>query len=194
MNTGTPDVKVTINLSLEEMYSGVTKSLNYKRVIPCTSCNLAKECPDCRGKGLVLDEVAEPINIPQGVDEGMMLKFRGKGNRYFETKDFWNVFSKKTDTSKIKSGDLIVQIKAIAHDVFERADADLIYRCDLVKSLIEVTDVNIEFLHLNGEYIKIKIPQDTANGKVFRIKGKGFKNLTDNTLGNLLIVANVTDD
>ena len=194
MKSTTPDVTITVELTLEEMYAGLTKSLNYNRIIKCSLCNLAKDCPDCQGKGFVSEEVTEAISIPQGVDEGMVLKFRGKGNHYYESKQFWYVFSQKKDTSKVKTGNLIVQIETKIHDTFERKASDLIYRCDLRKSLIDVTDVTIDFQHLDQEYIKIKIPQNTANGKVFRIKGKGFKDLADNTLGNLLIVTNVTND
>lgn len=194
MNTNSNDVNITVKLTLEEMYSGVTKHVGYKRMIKCSSCNAAKDCLKCLGKGLVLKEINEPITLPQGVDEAMVLKFRGKGNDYFESKAVWYIFAQKKDTSKVKRGDLIIQIEAKAHDVFERSASDLIYRYDLRKSLIDVTDVTIEFNHLNDEFIKIKIPQNTQNGKIFRIKGKGFKNLSDNSFGNLLIIANVTND
>jgi molecular chaperone DnaJ len=194
MHPNSNDISITLKLSLEEVYSGITKHISYKRIIKCSSCNAAKDCRKCQGKGLVLKEVKEPINIPQGVDEGMVLKFRGKGNHYFESKAVWYVFSQKKDTSKVKTGDLIIQIESEKHPVFERRNSDLIYRCDLQKSLINVTDVTIEFNHLDEEYINIKIPQNTQNGKVFRIKGKGFKNLADNSFGNLLIAVNVTND
>lgn len=51
----------------------------------CNSCygegtKITNPCETCRGKGTAYNKVQEQIKIPRGVDNGVNLKFRGKGH------------------------------------------------------------------------------------------------------------------
>jgi len=187
MENYTNDITIKMNLTLEEMYSGVSKKIKYKCKRPCTSCDNSKDCSICFGKGLVLKEVEEEIKIPEGVGKGMVLKFKNKGHFYYKKKKIWEIFSNQ----KNDLGNLILNVEETKHDVFQREKSDLIYHCQIKQSKLELADERIEIQHLNKERIKILIPKNTSDGKIFRIKGKGFKNLANNQMGNLLIVTKV---
>ncbi len=55
------DLKINITLTLEEIYTGITKKLKYKKYVKCTKCNgsgaksasAKKKCTTCNGSGSV---------------------------------------------------------------------------------------------------------------------------------------------
>ncbi len=188
------DLGINLKLTLEEMYSGITKKIKYKRNIPCSGCNNSKECPTCAGRGLVLSESIEELKIPEGVGSGMQLKFKNKGHFYIENKGIWKMFSNRKNKAKSTFGSLIVTIEEIKHDVFSRDGSDLIYQCRIRQSDLKKADKVIEIPHLDKEIIKVQIPKNISDGKILRIQGKGFKNIAENTIGSLLIKVNVVND
>jgi molecular chaperone DnaJ len=71
------------------------------------------------------------------------------------------------------SGDLFVKIKVLPHDVFER-DGRHLY-CEAPISFIDASlGGEIQIPTLDGK-VKIKIPEGTQSGKLFRLRGKGIK-------------------
>ncbi len=188
------DISIKIKLTLEEMYSGVTKKFKYKRKKPCNVCNKPRGCTNCSGQGLRIEESIEEIKIPEGVDKGMVLKFKNRGHYFIEKKNFWNLFSNKNSHPNNNVGSLIINIEEVKHDYFSRDKADLIYKCQIRKSDLTKTDKKIEIKHLDDEIMTIQIPKNTIDGKIFRIKGKGFKSIADNQTGSLLIIAKIIED
>lgn len=187
------DIHIKMKLTLEEMYAGVTKHIRYQRKKACTQCKADRDCSHCGGAGLVLQEAVEEIIIPTGVGKGMKLQFKDKGHGYFEQKPLWGIFSRKKDKSAPRFGNLILRIEEVEHRHFRKENLDLIYSCRVKKSAIAATDQEIEFQHLSKEKIRAVIPQNAKDGKILRIKGKGFKDLADNSYGNLLIVLQVVE-
>ena len=190
MTSNPNDITMSLKLTLEEMYSGVIKKIQYQRNQPCSSCNKSSDCSACSGKEIALSEIIEEIKIPEGVDEGMTLQFKNRGHFYYEKKKLWELFSK----NKNGFGSLILNVEAIKHDLFYREGSDLIYPCRIEQSDLEKGNQIIEVQLLNKETLKIQIPPNITDRKILRIKGKGFKDIATNQKGNLLIVIDVVNE
>lgn len=145
-------------------------------------------CPTCHGTGKIIgskpkeadengqirkEEIIE-LNIPAGVEDGMQLNFRGKGNEG----PFNGV-----------PGDLIVVIEEIPHEKLNREGNHLTYNLHI--SFPEAAlGTTAEIPTLEGN-VKIKIEPGTQPGKILRLKGKGFPNMNGYGRGDLLVNVNV---
>src|SRR5690348_17303061 len=128
----------------------------------CPACQgagqIVKErCPDCRGQGRVEREKTIELRIPPGVDTGTRLRVNGEG---------------EPGPNGGPHGDLYVVLDVKEHNFFERRGADLY--CTIPISVAQATlGTELQVPGLNGEE-KLKIPEGTQSGAVFRIKGKGL--------------------
>jgi len=131
-------------------------------------------CHVCQGAGQMIDkkpndtdqyglrkqeEVIE-IEIPGGVEDGMQLSVRGKGN----AGPFNGV-----------NGDLIVVIEEVEHPELKRENEHIHYEA-VVTFSDAVLGASIEIPTIQGK-VKIKIDPGTQSGKVLRLKGKGLPNI-----------------
>jgi molecular chaperone DnaJ len=128
----------------------------------CPACQgagqIVKErCPDCRGQGRVDRERTIDLRIPPGVDTGTRLRVQGEG---------------EPGPNGGPPGDLYVVLEVKEHSFFERRGADLY--CTIPLSIAQAA-LGAEVLvpGLNGEE-RLKVPEGTQSGAVFRIKGKGL--------------------
>jgi molecular chaperone DnaJ len=198
------DLRYNLTLSFEEAVSGVEKKIKIPRHGPCETCHGAgakpgtapQTCPTCRGRGqvsfqqgffsvsrtcnqcqgqgtLIKDPCATcggsgrvrklhtlSVKIPAGVDTGSRLKLRGEG---------------ETGPAGGASGDLYVVIQVEQHPIFIRDNLDII--CEVPISFVQAAlGAEIDVPTLDGK-VKMKIPAATQSGKVFRMKGKGIKDV-----------------
>lgn len=128
----------------------------------CPACQgagqIVKErCPDCRGQGRVERERTIELRIPPGVDTGTRLRVQGEG---------------EPGPNGGPAGDLYVVLEVKEHAFFERRGADLY--CTIPLSVAQASlGTELQVPGLNGEE-RLKIPEGTQSGAVFRIKGKGL--------------------
>jgi molecular chaperone DnaJ len=128
----------------------------------CPSCQGAgqivrERCPECRGQGRLEREKTIELRIPPGVDTGTRLRVAGEG---------------EPGPNGGPAGDLYVVLEVKEHPFFERRGADLY--CTIPISIAQATlGTELQVPGLNGEE-KLKIPEGTQSGAVFRIKGKGL--------------------
>ena len=128
----------------------------------CPACQgagqIVKErCPECRGQGRLEREKTIELRIPPGVDTGTRLRVAGEG---------------EPGPNGGPAGDLYVVLEVKEHPFFERRGADLY--CTIPLSIAQATlGTELQLPGLNGEE-KLKIPEGTQSGAVFRIKGKGL--------------------
>jgi len=198
------DLRYTLELNLEESVFGTEKKIKIPRQSACDVCHgsgarpgsSARTCPTCRGKGqvsfqqgfftvsrtcthcrgagtMIVDPCAAcsgtgrvrkfhtlSIKIPAGVDMGSRLKLRGEG---------------ESGVSGGPPGDLYVDIQVVPHPLFTREGLDII--CEVPISFVHaVLGAEIDAPTLEGK-VKMKIPPGTQSGKVFRLKGRGAKDL-----------------
>jgi molecular chaperone DnaJ len=144
--------------------------------------SIAQTCPKCQGTGRVVDKPCRPcqglgrrdktskikLRIPPGVDTGARLRSNGNGS---------------SGLRGGPSGDLYVVLHVKAHEIFEREGDDLL--CEVPVSVVQATlGAEIEVPTLHGK-AAIKIPAGTQPGTVFRLKGKGVKNVQGYGHGDL---------
>src|SRR6202171_3459478 len=128
----------------------------------CPSCQgagqIVKErCTECRGQGRVEKERTIELRIPPGVDTGTRLRVQGEG---------------EPGPNGGPSGDLYVVLDVKEHPFFERRGADLY--CTIPISIAQATlGVEMQVPGLGSEE-KLKIPEGTHSGAVFRLRGKGL--------------------
>jgi molecular chaperone DnaJ len=146
---------------------------------PCPNCQgtgsvVVEPCTKCRGEGRVIEEEVIDIDVPAGVEDGMQLTMRGKGN------------------AGIKGGppgDLMIAIEVKAHADLKRDGSNLIY-----EAYISFPDAalgcSIDIPTLTGP-VKIKIPPGTQSGKIFRLNGKGLPSVQSYQKGDQLIYVHI---
>jgi molecular chaperone DnaJ len=128
----------------------------------CPACQgagqIVKErCADCNGQGRVDRERTIELRIPPGVDTGTRLRVQGEG---------------EPGPNGGPAGDLYVVLEVKEHNFFERRGADLY--CTIPLSVAQAAlGTELQVPGLNGEE-RLKIPEGTQSGAVFRIKGKGL--------------------
>lgn len=148
-------------------------------VTTCPTCNgegttITNKCTTCKGDGRGYGEETVSINIPAGVQEGMQLSVPNKGN---------------AGERGGSPGDLIVLIEEEPHKELQRDGIHVAY--ELYISFPDaIFGKHVEVPTLDGK-AKIKIPNGTQGGKIFRLKGKGFPAVNSYQRGDQLILINV---
>jgi len=128
----------------------------------CPACQgagqIVKErCQECRGQGRIEREKTIELRIPPGVDTGTRLRVAGEG---------------ESGPNGGPPGDLYVLLEVKEHAFFERRGADLY--CTIPLSMAQASlGTELQVPGLNGEE-KLKIPEGTQSGAIFRIKGRGL--------------------
>jgi molecular chaperone DnaJ len=139
----------------------------------CPTCRGAGEritdpCPKCRGQGRVERTKELKVKVPAGVDEGDLIRLAGEG---------------EAGERGGPPGDLYVQVHLKQHPVFTR-DGDHL-QCELPISFATAAlGGDVEVPTLDGR-ATVKIPAGTQSDKVFRMKGRGVRNVRNGNVGDL---------
>ena len=161
----------------------------------CTTCNgagtvhmrqgffsIQQTCPHCHGTGKIIPDPCIACNgagkikrqktlevkIPAGINEGMRIRSAGNG---------------EPGTNGGPPGDLYIEIRVKAHEIFERDGDDL--HCTVPVGLTTAAlGGSIEVPTL-GSKAEIELPEGTQHGKTFRLRGKGIKGLRSSYPGDL---------
>ena len=127
-------------------------------------------CSRCHGEGITKGEEIVEINIPAGVEEGMVVTSRGKGNAARHNGiagDLQVLISEETDKSLIRDGN------------------DLIYNLLLTIPQAVLGD-SVEIPTVDGK-VRIKIKPGTQPGTVLALHGKGLPSVNSYHTGDLLV-------
>lgn len=150
--------------------------------------SIAQTCPRCQGSGRIIEKPCRncagsgrrektskiKLKIPGGVDTGARLRSVGNG---------------EAGQRGGPTGDLYVVLHVKAHEFFQRDGDDLL--CEVPVSFVQAAlGAELEVPTLTGK-AQIKIPSGTQSGTVFRIKGKGVRNVQNYGTGDLHIRVNV---
>ncbi|WP_310460739.1 molecular chaperone DnaJ [Sphaerotilus sp.] len=139
----------------------------------CPHCHgtgkiIPEPCTTCNGQGKVKKQKTLEVKIPAGINEGQRIALRGHG---------------EPGTQGGPAGDLYVEIRIKAHDIFERDGDDL--HCTVPISVITAAlGGSVSVPTLGGE-AEIELPEGTQHGKTFRLRGKGVKGIRSNYPGDL---------
>lgn len=207
------DLRYDLEITLEEAVKGTTKDINIRTLAHCDDCHgtgaekgsKVETCPHCHGsgrlrrqQGFFVTEVACPtchgsgkkiekpckschgegrvnkaknlsVKIPAGVDTGNQLRLSGEG---------------AAGENGAPNGDLYVVIHVKEHHIFERDGANLY--CEVpISFTMAALGGEIEVPTLDGR-VKLRIPEETQTGKLFRMRGKGVANTRTGYAGDLI--------
>lgn len=213
------DLRYDLEISFEEAARGLTTKIKIPRTetcptcqgsgarkgtgpTPCTVCHgrgqlryqqgfftLSRTCPQCQGTGHVIrDPCGEchgeghvrrertlEMKIPPGVDTGTRLRITSEG---------------ESGLQGGPPGDLYVVLHVKEHSFFERRESHLY--CSIPISFPQAAlGGEISVPTLDGQE-KLKIPEGTQSGTVFRLRGKGFPNLNGGGHGDLFVELQVS--
>ncbi|MEQ8707233.1 MAG: molecular chaperone DnaJ [Phaeodactylibacter sp.] len=147
--------------------------------VTCPTCSgsgqqVTAKCTTCAGDGRMQGEETMEIEIPAGVEEGMQLSLRGKGN---------------AGAKGGPAGDLLINIEEKPHDHLQRDGMNLVH--ELYLNFADAAlGTSVEVPTIDG-WVKIKVPAGTQSGKIFRLKGKGLPSVQSYGKGDQLIHVNV---
>ena len=208
------DLKIVIDLILEEIDTGVEKTVSIRREETCETCGgngakpgtapvacatcggrgqvqrsqgfftMATTCPRCRGAGRVI--------------ESPCLGCRGRG-RVGEKSDIQiRVPAGIQDSMRIRvsgggdvgqpgapRGDLYVVIREKEHKVFQRSGADVMTEVPFSFAQLALGD-KVEIPTLRGR-VEMSIPAGTQSGRIFRLRGQGLSVLDGRGRGDQLV-------
>lgn len=114
------------------------------------------------------------LNVPEGVEDGKVLRLKGKG---------------KPGNHGGAAGDALVEIKVRPSRSFERQGDDI--RSELPISIDEaVLGAKIEVETISGT-VNLTIPKGTSTDQTFRLRGKGVRNTTTGKTGDQLVMVKI---
>jgi len=149
---------------------------SFTRYTTCPECGgegyrPEKTCNVCRGEGRIWGREEIKVFIPAGVDNGQIVKIKGKG---------------EAGRKGGKPGDLYVRIFIKKHPIFERKGDDLYVSIPISFSQAALGD-EIEVPTIEEKKILLTVPAGTESGKVLRISGKGIPHFLGYGRGNLYV-------
>jgi molecular chaperone DnaJ len=141
----------------------------------CPACQgagkvIPEPCMTCNGAGRIKRQKTLEVKIPAGINEGMRIRSTGNG---------------EPGTNGGPPGDLYIEIRIKAHEIFERDGDDL--HCKVPVSMTTAAlggTIEVPSLSTKAE---IELPEGTQHGKTFRLRGKGIKGLRSSYPGDLYV-------
>ena len=211
-------LRYDLELEFEEAANGCTREISLTKADTCETCSgsgaepgaqkkvcslcsgrgqvttargifsIAQTCPRCGGAGRTVDKpcrkcqgtgraertTRKTLKMPAGVNDGAKLRSVGDG---------------EAGVRGGPAGDLFVVLHVKPHPLFERDGDDLLY--ELPISFVQAAlGVELEVPALN-EKVTLRIPSGTQTGQMFRVKGKGIKNVQGHGVGDLRVQVKV---
>jgi molecular chaperone DnaJ len=145
----------------------------------CPNCQglgqvVREACLACAGKGRMQQEKVLGLKIPAGVEDGNRLRVSGEG---------------EAGEMGGPHGDLYVVLRIREHLYYERQGNDLYYTIPI--SISQATlGAEVRVPTLTGQE-RLRIPEGTQNGMVFRLRGCGMPSLDGRRQGDLYIAVHV---
>jgi molecular chaperone DnaJ len=122
-----------------------------------TGKEITSECKRCRGRGKSINRETINVKIPAGVDDGSVVKLRGKGN---------------AGAGGGPAGDLHIEISLKPHPIFKRKGDDIYVQLPVTFGEAAL-GAKVEVPTIDGAAM-MKLPPGTQGGQRFKLSGKGF--------------------
>jgi len=124
-------------------------------------------CATCKGAGVVRNREEIRIVVPEGIEDGAMIRMSGKGEA----------------VPRGTTGDLYVNVRVMPDKTFSRQGLDLVMHLP-IKLSDALLGTHRTVVTLDGE-IEVTIPAGISFGETLRIRGKGVP--SRGSRGDLLI-------
>ena len=151
----------------------------FTQVTTCNRCGgqgtiIEEPCAECDGRGIIQKTRNIELKIPKGVDDGSQLRLSNEG-----------------EAGNGGSGDLYIVIHVKKHPKFNRRGLDL----HTIKNITfpeASLGAKIDVGTINNGFEKLKIPEGTQTGNIFKIKGRGMPGLQGRGQGDLYVEIKIT--
>ncbi|MBS3973948.1 MAG: molecular chaperone DnaJ [Actinobacteria bacterium] len=141
----------------------------------CATCSatgvfVEDPCSECSGQGRVPDREHVDIEIPAGIDDGMQIRMRGRG---------------EAGIRGAAAGDLLVNVQVTPHEFIHRQGDDL--HCSAVISIAQAAlgaDITVCGI---PEENTVSVPPGSQHGDTVRLRGRGMPRLRGGGRGDLIV-------
>ena len=209
------DLRYNMEITLQEAYAGKAAQIRIPTSVTCEACSgggarsgtkpkacpmcaghgkirhsqgfftLERTCPNCQGRGQVIDnpcgscagsgrvtrERMLSVNIPSGVEDGTRIRLAGEG---------------EAGVRGGPAGDLYIFLSIGEHPFFQREGADL--HCRVPVSMVTAAlGGDFEVPTIDGGKTRVKVPEGTQSGCRFRLQGKGMPVLRARQTGDMYV-------
>lgn len=214
------NIRITLKLTLEDAYNGVTKKIKYKRFEPCDHCSGSgktdktkeKICRTCGGTGFIFSQngfmsmqrtcptcggVGKQIENPCSHCQG-----HGIVQKVTETEiklgkgllDGMSVIiggkGNFPPHGKGTVGDLIVQIQIVDYGKYEVDGNNLYFPIEL-NVIDAILGCDINVKTVDGRELTAKIPNGTSDGHKLRFRGYGIPKYGTNSCGDIIGIVKI---
>jgi len=209
------NLRLTISLSLEDIFNGITKKLKYNRMMTCDPCSGhggtgSKTCGTCKGHGMVIQNIQTPFGLIQSSStcptcdgerttvETKCTICNGQGITQQETMvDIDIPYSLREGEGLSMSqmghgvkngnyGDLHIIVTEDRHKEYTRDGNNLRVITKLdYHDLVLGTKVDVNTIE--GKTIRVTIPEFSKVGDNLRVQSKGMKLPKSKTRGDMII-------
>jgi molecular chaperone DnaJ len=209
------DVRYTMEISLEEAYSGKTAQIRIPTSVTCEVCSGSgakggakpKTCPTCTGHGKIrqsqgfftLERTCPACHGRGQVIDDPCPSCAGSGRVQRDRTLAVPIPAGVEDGTRIRlagegdagarggpPGDLYIFLSVGGHDFFQRDGADL--HCRVPISMVAAAlGGELEVPTMDGSKTKVKIPEGTQSGRRFRLQSKGMPVLRTKQMGDMYV-------
>ena len=213
-------VRLTFNLTLEEMYHGVTKKVKYRKFVPCLNCGgsgktkdsvertcktcggtgqvfqtngfmqMVQTCPTCGGKGKTLENPCPKCGGHGIVNDMFEAEIRIDKGAAQGMAFTFEGLGNTPPHGNGINGDLFVQVVGAKHPRFERDGNDLVTNIE-VGVIDAMLGCDVVVETIDGKKLSAKIPQGSEDGYRLRFKGYGMPIYGTNQYGNMIGVLKI---
>jgi molecular chaperone DnaJ len=213
------DLRYNLQITLEEAFSGLQKTISVPTSVACDSCNGTGAeggsepvtCPTCSGMGKVRAQqgfFTVERTCPTCSGMGQTIKnpcktCHGAGRAEKNRSLSVNIPAGVETGTRIRlagegeaglrggpSGDLYIFIEVRPHKLFERDGTNLYCRVP-VSMVSAALGGDIEVPTIDGGRSRVKIPEGSQTGRQMRLRGKGMPALRSGGTGDMFIELNV---
>lgn len=208
------DLRIVLDLTLEEIETGVERTVALKRFEHCESCSgsggeggakpvtcqtcggrgqvqrsqgfftMATPCPSCRGAGQMIDKPCRKCSGQGKVQEKSEVTIRIPAG--IEEGVQLRVAG-EGDAGDVGAprGNIFCVVREKPHKVFQRSGPDLMTELPCGFAQLALGD-KVEIPTLSGK-VELSIPSGTQSGKVLRLRGQGLPSIEGRGRGDLLV-------
>ena len=209
------DLRYNLQVTLEDAYSGLQKSINIPTSVECGSCNGTgaeggsepTTCPTCSGMGKVRATqgfFTVERTCPSCSGIGQMIKnpckkCGGQGRAEKDRALSVNIPAGVETGTRIRlsgegeaglrggpSGDLYIFIEVREHGIFQREGGNLFCRVP-VSMTSAALGGDIEVPTIDGGRSRVKIPSGSQSGRQMRLRNKGMPSIKSSQIGDMFI-------
>ncbi|WP_322867311.1 molecular chaperone DnaJ [Aquicoccus sp. G2-2] len=209
------DLRYNLGITLEEAFSGLSKTINVPTSIQCDSCDGSgaeggaepTTCPTCSGMGKVRAQqgfFTVERTCPTCSGLGQIIKnpcktCGGQGRVHKDRALSVNIPAGVETGTRIRlagegeagmrggpAGDLYIFIEVERHKLFERDSTNLYCRVPVAMAVAALGG-DIEVPTIDGGRSRVKIPAGSQSGRQMRLRNKGMPALRGGSAGDMFI-------